>query len=75
MEAWPSFSHDPRDPRYGPMRASDHDRIVVQQVLDEAYADGRLDRAEHEERSARAQQVRVLGDLNPLLHDLVAPPA
>jgi len=70
-EVWSSFTHDPRDSRYAPIRASDHDRIVVQQVLDEAYADGRLDRDEYEQRSEQALGVRVLGELNPLLGDLV----
>ena len=71
-EVWSSFTHDPRDARFAPIRASDQDRSVVQEVLDEAYADGRLDRDEYDERSERARRVRVLGDLNPLLSDLVA---
>ena len=70
-EVWSEFTHDPRDSRYGPIRASDHDRAVVQQVLDEAYADGRLDRDEYDQRSEQATRVRVLGDLNRLLADLV----
>jgi DUF1707 SHOCT-like domain len=73
-EVWSSFTHDPRDTRFAPIRASDQDRSLVQQVLDEAYADGRLDRDEYDERSERATQVRVLGDLIPLLNDLIAPP-
>jgi hypothetical protein len=74
MEVWSSFSHDPRDPRCAPLRASDHDRTVVQLVLDEAYADGRLDRGEYDERSGRVGGLRLLGDVNGLLHDLVPPP-
>jgi hypothetical protein len=73
-EVWSSFTHDPRDPQFAALRASDRDRSVVQQVLAEAYADGRLDRAEYDERSEQVDRVRVLGDLNPLLLDLVAPP-
>lgn len=72
MEVWSSFSHDPRDPRSAPLRASDHDRTVVQTVLDEAYADGRLDRAEYDERSERVSGLRLLGDVDGLLSDLVA---
>src|SRR4051812_20204819 len=70
-EVWSSFTHDPRDARFASIRASDRDRSVVQQELDEAYADGRLDRDEYDERSERARQVRFLGDLNPILNDLV----
>ncbi|WP_460829149.1 DUF1707 SHOCT-like domain-containing protein [Nocardioides hungaricus] len=72
MEVWSAFTHDPRDPRCAPLRASDHDRAVVQQVLDEAYADGRLDREEHDERTRRAGGLRLLGDVHGLLADLVA---
>ena len=39
MEVWSSFSHDPRDPRCAPLRASDHDRTVVQTVLDAMIKD------------------------------------
>lgn len=73
MEVWSSFTHDPRDSRYAPLRASDHDRSLVQVALDEAYADGRLDREEYDQRSEQGLQVRVLGDVLPLLRDLVAP--
>lgn len=72
-EVWSSFSHDPRDGRYAPLRATDQDRAVVHQVLGEAYADGRLDRTEYDERSARVSGVRTLGGALPLLTDLVAP--
>ena len=73
-EVWSSFTYDPRDPRFAALRASDHDRVVVHQVLAEAYADGRLDRDEYDERSARVDGTRALGGFRPLLDDLVAPP-
>jgi hypothetical protein len=73
-EVWSSFTHDPRDRRYAALRASDHDRSLVQVALDEAYADGRLDRAEYDQRSEQGGRVRVLGDVLPLLQDLIAPP-
>jgi len=73
-EVWSSFTYDPRDPRYAGLRASDHDRTLVHQVLGEAYADGRLDREEYDERSARVDATRALGDLRVVLDDLVAPP-
>ena len=72
-EVWSSFTHDPRDGQYASLRASDQDRAVVHQVLADAYADGRLDRAEYDQRSAGVEGVRVLGDVNSLLGDLVAP--
>lgn len=73
-EVWSSFTYDPRDPRYAGLRASDQDRAVVQQVLAEAYADGRLDREEYDERSGHVADIRALGDLRSVLDDLVAPP-
>lgn len=72
-EVWSSFSYDPRDARYAALRASDQDRAVVHQVLAEAYADGRLDRDEYDERCGRATSTRSLGELKALLDDLVAP--
>ena len=73
QEVWSSFTHDPRDGQYAGIRASDQDRAVVHRVLAEAYADGRLDRDEYDERSGRVERVRVLGDIFPLLVDLVPP--
>jgi hypothetical protein len=70
-EFWSSFSHDPRDAQYQSMRASDLDRGVVQEALTEAYADGRLDREEFDERTERAVQTRTLGELAPIVADLV----
>jgi hypothetical protein len=70
-EVWSSFTHDPRDRQYQALRASDQDRSVLLQVLSDAYADGRLDRDEFDERSDAARTVRTLGDIDPLLRDLV----
>lgn len=36
---WGRFQHDPRDPQYAVLRASDRDRAVVSDVLAEAYAE------------------------------------
>lgn len=71
-DIWSSFTHDPRPPANAVLRASDADRDVVQQVLVEAYADGRLDREEFDSRSEAAGTARKLGDLPPLVSDLVA---
>jgi hypothetical protein len=55
------------------MRASDADREVVRAVLTEAYSDGRLNREEYDERLGTLYGGRTLGDLPPLVADLVPP--
>jgi hypothetical protein len=70
-DLWASFPHDPRDPAVAPLRASDADRNVVHGVLTEAFADGRLDREEYDERTAATLSARTLGELPPLVSDLV----
>ena len=71
QQLWASFQHDPRDPAVAPLRASDADRNVVHAVLTDAFADGRLDREEYDERAAAALHARTLGELPPLVADLV----
>lgn len=70
-DLWASFQHDPRDPAVAPLRASDADRDVVHHLLADAFADGRLDRDEYDERSATVLSARTLGEFPPLLSDLV----
>lgn len=70
-DLWASFPHDPRDPAVAPLRASDADRNVVHGVLTDAFADGRLDREEYDERTAATLGARTLGELPPLVSDLV----
>jgi hypothetical protein len=70
---WAEFSHDPRLPENAPLRASDRDRDVVQRRLGEAYAGGRLDRDELDERTGRVQTARTLGQLPEVVRDLVPP--
>jgi len=70
-DLWASFQHDPRDPAVAPLRASDADRDVVHRLLADAFADGRLDRDEYDERSATVLAARTLGELPPLVSDLV----
>jgi hypothetical protein len=74
-DLWGSFSHDPREPGNGSLRASDRDRNVIHQVLAEAYADGRLDRAEFDLRTEQAGTAKTLGELPALVGDLVAAPS
>jgi hypothetical protein len=70
-DPWASFPHDPRDPSAAGLRASDADRNVIHNLLTEAFADGRLDRDEYDERTSAAMQARTLGQLPPLVVDLV----
>lgn len=68
---WQAFRLDPRDPQHAALRASDADRALVSSVLADAYADGRLDAQEYDERESANLAARTLGDLPPLLSDLV----
>ncbi|CAN5486191.1 hypothetical protein BH11ACT8_BH11ACT8_05640 [soil metagenome] len=70
-EVWGAFEHDPRDPVHAGLRASDSDREVLVRVLSTAYADGRLDREEFDQRSETLSAARTLGELPPLVADLV----
>ncbi len=72
-DVWSSFTLDPRDPQHAALRASDQDRSVIQQVLADGYADGRLDRTEYDERSDRTTAARTLGELPAIVSDLVSP--
>lgn len=69
---WSRFAHDPRDPAYAGMRASDRDRAVVHDVLAEAYAEGRLDRDELDERIGVVDSAKTYADLVPPIRDLTA---
>ncbi|WP_202879334.1 DUF1707 SHOCT-like domain-containing protein [Nocardioides cynanchi] len=69
---WREFEHDPRDPSYAGMRASDRDRAVVNDLLASAYADGRLDRDELDERSGAVSSAKTYAELLPPIRDLTA---
>jgi Domain of unknown function (DUF1707) len=68
---WGEFELDPRHPSFAPLRASDRDRELVSRVLTEGYAQGRLDREELDTRAAALAAARTLGELPPLVTDLV----
>jgi len=68
---WHSLSHDPRVSANAALRASDSDRDLVSGVLAAAYAEGRLDREEHDQRAETAAAARTLGEFPPLVADLV----
>lgn len=70
IEMWSQFDHDPRSADNAAMRASDRDRAVIETALADAFAEGRLTRAEYDERSDAALASRTLGELVPLVSDL-----
>lgn len=77
-DLWSSFPLDPRDRAHAGLRASDEDRERITGVLTSAFADGRLERHELDERMEAAAAARTLGELPPLVADLVplrSPPA
>lgn len=55
------------------LRCSDEDRELVAQVLNNAYADGRLDFDEHSERITQAYNAKTFADLDQLTVDLIPP--
>lgn len=69
---WDRFTLDPRYADHARLRASDRDRDVVNDLLGTAYAEGRLTPEELDERSDRVARSRTLGDLPPIIDDLVA---
>ncbi len=69
---WDRFSLDPRQAENSRLRASDRDRDVAHDLLGTAYAEGRLSPEELDERTDRVTRSRTLGDLPPLVDDLVA---
>ena len=68
---WQGFTVDPRPPANQVLRAADADRDFAIRLLGKARMDGRLTVAEAEERSARATGARTLGELMPIVGDLM----
>lgn len=71
INPYPQFSADPRNPANGQLRANDADRDVLAQALAEAYAAGQLDDAEYAERLEQGMRVKLIGDIAPVISDLV----
>lgn len=69
---WTRFPLDPR--RSGDMRAGDSDRDTAREILTEAYAEGRIDRLEYDQRIESALQAHHLGQLVPILNDISITP-
>ncbi|HEX3931221.1 MAG TPA: DUF1707 domain-containing protein, partial [Nocardioides sp.] len=57
---------------YHGLRASDRDRAVVHDILASAYAEGRIDRDELDERTAQVDSAKTYADLVPPMRDLTA---
>ena len=72
-ELWGAFERDPRVPQFAHLRASDADREVIRRVLVDAYAEGRLDRGEFDDRCDDLIAAKTLGTLPALVADLVPP--
>ncbi|MFG2077544.1 DUF1707 and DUF4870 domain-containing protein [Nonomuraea maritima] len=57
------------------LRVTHQDREHVVEHVKAAYADGRLDKFEFDDRLERAMTARTHGDLMPIMHDLRVSPA
>ncbi|WP_185995269.1 DUF1707 SHOCT-like domain-containing protein [Nocardioides campestrisoli] len=75
QDPWAGLPVDPTLPEHAHLRAGDRDRDAVAQVLADAYAEGRMDRDELDQRAEALAGARTLGELPPLVSDLVAPSA
>ena len=53
------------------LRCSDADSTAIEQLLTDAYSDGRLTREEHDERLNRTWEAKTFGDLREITTDLV----
>lgn len=56
------------------MRAGDSDRDTAREILTEAYAQGRIDRQEYDQRIESTLQAHYLGQLVPVLNDISVTP-
>ena len=66
-----SFTQDPRRPDAAGLRAGDRDRDVALGVLADGYAEGKLTKDEYDERATATSASKTLGELTPLIADLV----
>jgi len=68
---WSEFGRDPREADNQGLRAGDRDRDIIRDAISEAYADGRLTREELDTRLTQVQDAKLLGDLLPVVADLI----
>lgn len=73
-QGWEGFSADPRKSKFQSLRASDADRSNAGSMLAEAYAEGRLDADEYEQRLDQTRNSKTLGELVPILADVTPDP-
>ncbi|NHB85762.1 DUF1707 domain-containing protein [Tessaracoccus sp. HDW20] len=59
--AWERFVADPRRPRNAEIRVGHADRDVLADLLADAYAYGKLDNIEYNERLDRAMEIKTVG--------------
>lgn len=71
---WAGFSADPREEQYRQLRASDADRANAASMLADAYAEGRLDNDEYNQRLDQVMSSKALGELVPVLADITPVP-
>lgn len=69
------FTADPRRPRNADVRVGHADRDLVADLLGDAYAVGKLDTVEYNERLDKAMEIRTVGEVMPLVGDLMVVPA
>jgi hypothetical protein len=69
--SWSGFTADPRVPANQHLRASDADRDFATRLIQQARLEGRVDAAEHDERTLQAANARTLGELAPVVSDLM----
>ncbi|MGJ3509903.1 DUF1707 domain-containing protein [Enemella sp. A6] len=68
--SWSEFTADPRKAKNLELRASDTDRNLVSEILADAFAEGRLDPEEYQNRLDKALSLRTLGEITPLVQDV-----
>lgn len=61
----------PQPSRPSQMRCADSDRDLVAEVLNAAFAEGRITQDEHSERMDALWQAKTFGELTPLTEDLM----
>lgn len=70
--SWERFTADPRRPRNAPVRVGHADRDLIADMLADAYAFGRLDTDEYNDRLDQAMEIKTVGEILPLVGDLAA---
>lgn len=70
--SWERFTADPRRPRNAPVRVGHADRDLLADMLADAYAYGRLDTDEYNDRLDKAMEIKTVGEIMPLVGDLAA---